>query len=214
MLLRKGITLVEFLTVLGIISILATISYPQYRRYIRRGRQLEAKANLGVVYQKQLSYLSSELEFSRSLKTIGAVPRGRIRYNIGTEWHGDGDEQSLNQDNDSTDLCRCHNDEKGTNIPTYSCWADPNPEISTDDCSDSKKCYGNSNEDITVQLGAPLNSSIASQPGGKFDVSSGKFEYYAIGCTSPSFSDPNGGQGLDVWSINHKKSLKNIRAGF
>lgn len=201
---KKGVTLNEVLVVVAIASILASIAYPQYSRYIRQGRQLEAKANLGVVYQKQLTYLSSELKFSESLKEIGAVPIGPIRYNIGTDWTTDHPEDTFNQDN-STDPCPC-NDVKGAGLPAGSCWADPNPE-GTGSCS-ADKCYGGTAPNMASRLASPMSHNI---PSSGFNVSGGKFEYYAIGCTSPSYRDDS---KLDVWSINHKKSLKNIKPGF
>ena len=83
---KKGMTAIELLIIVALVSILSALSYQQYTQYIRMGRQLEAKSNLSVIYQKQLTYFSAELKFSESLKTIGAVPKGRIRYNIGTDW--------------------------------------------------------------------------------------------------------------------------------
>ncbi|MDE0151244.1 MAG: prepilin-type N-terminal cleavage/methylation domain-containing protein [Bdellovibrionales bacterium] len=208
---KKGTTLNEVLVVVAIASVLASIAYPQYNRYIRQGKQLEAKANLGVVYQKQLSYLSSELKFSKSLKEIGAVPVGPIRYNIGTDWTtGNHTEDTFNQDNSSSDPCPC-NDSKGAGLPAGSCWADPNPE-GTGDCSApvNKKCYGGVAPTMAGRL-SNLSPPMSPIPTGGFDVTGGKFEYYAIGCTSPSYRDND---KLDVWSINHKKNLKNIRPGF
>lgn len=206
---KKGLTLFELLIIMSIIAVLSAIAYTQYRKYIRQGRQLEAKANLGVIYQKQLSYLSSELKLSPSLKTIGAVPNGRIRYNIGTDWNVSpaSTESRLNQNNTATDLCPCHNDESNNNVPNHSCWADPNPELITDSCSDTNKCYGESGNDMKTQLGS-LGGNIPS--GGGFSIDGGVFEYYAIGCTNPGNITPS---DLDIWSINHKKSLQNIRSG-
>ena len=204
---KKGVTLFELLIIGSIITILSAIAYTQYRKYVRQGRQLEAKSNLSVIYQKQLSYLSSELKLSPSLKTIGAVPKGRIRYNIGTDWTVSSTESRLNQNNTplNEDLCPCHNDENSKNIPSHSCWADPNPELIADSCSDTNKCYGDSGSDMATQLG-----SLSNIPTGGFPISEGKFEYYAIGCTYPG--GINSSQ-RDIWSINHKKSLQNIQSG-
>jgi len=202
---KKGITLIEVLTVLAVMAVLSSIAYPQYTKYIRQARQLEAKTSLGAVYEKQLTYLSSELKFSESLKTIGAVPAGPIRYNIGTDWRANHAEDTLNQD-DSTDLCPC-NDQNGAGLSQGACWADPNPE-GTGDCSQAK-CYGGTAPNMAVKLGN-LGASH-NIPSNGFHIFGGKFEYYAIGCTSPSLRQNN---RLDVWSINHKKKLKNIRPGF
>ena len=219
--LKKGFTLTELLAVLTIISILSAISYPLYGRYVRRGRQLEAKANLGVVYQKQLTYLSSELKFSESLKTIGAVPEGRVRYNIGTDWDGgSSSEQRLNQGEvlsaTPTNPCPCHDDQKGTNNPSRTvtkCWIDPNPDSTgaLNSCSASNKCYGDNSSSMAAQLDdLTVTHNIIESGRSGFELTGGKFEYYAVGCTSPSLRQT--GQ-LDVWKIDHKKNLQNVRVG-
>ncbi len=227
--LQKGLTFVELLVVLGIISVLAAVAYPQYQEYIRRGRQLEAKTNLGVVYQKQLSYFSSELKFSASLRTLGAVPKGRIRYNIGTDWAWlpeiDGlplGQSMLVRGNASNDLCPCHNDQRGKNPPTNKeCWADPHPE-GTQPCSSSsaKICFGRiagkggrkMKEQVRVSIlnsgGNPNDAAIVTE--NEFSITGGTFEYYAVGCTTPRLRNT---RLLDIWSINHKKNLRNVKPG-
>ena len=115
----------------------------------------------------------------------------------------------MNQGAPATDLCPCHNDERGqNNHPTASCWADPNPE-GTGACGGTEVCYGpNSSSSMATQVTA--TTTAHNIPTGGFKISDGIFEYYAIGCTSPQLRQE---LQLDVWSINHKKNLKNIKSG-
>ena len=223
---KKGITLVESLVIVSILAVLSSIAYTQYQIYVRQGRQLEAKSNLSVVYQKQISYLSSELQFSPSLRTIGAVPKGRIRYNVGTDWEKEDGSEMMNHAEsrlhrgDPGTICPCHNDEKGTNIPSnMECWADPHPE-GTQACNEYlyKACFGGETRrpgrGMIHQLERTKNFTngtfAINIPAKGFPLTGNKFEYYAVGCTNSQMRNT---RGLDIWSINHKKSLQNIKQG-
>ena len=228
--LQKGFTLIELLSVLGIVSILSAVAYPQYQMYIRKGRQLEAKTNLGVVYQKQLTYLSSELKFSPSLKTIGAVPKGKIRYNIGTDWdvvRGTPEYKesilSRGRGDETTTLCPLHTDQRGRNVPTYECYLDPHPEGGS-----GRYCQGYQLTNTRYKMNRMLRGQgvlaqseyLGGVPGAPdpdnpntnrgFSVTGGKFQYYAVGCTGLRHDM----RIMDIWMMDHRKNLKNVKKDF
>ena len=53
---KKGFTLLELIVVIIIIGILATLGYTQYGKVMEYGRQVEARAILGLIIKNALSY--------------------------------------------------------------------------------------------------------------------------------------------------------------
>ena len=67
---NKGFTLIELLVVVIMIGVLASISFPTLIRQIGRGRQAEARTNLGIVNRAQQAH---RLQFT-SFGTIADLP--------------------------------------------------------------------------------------------------------------------------------------------
>ena len=56
----RGFTLVELLAAVAIVGVLATLAMPRYRAQVARGRQAEAKTNLGTIHKLQKAYFSED----------------------------------------------------------------------------------------------------------------------------------------------------------
>ena len=67
---NRGISLMEILTALAILSILSSISYTAWRKYIRRAIFTEAKANLSLVFASQSQYKATCGHYHPDLKAI------------------------------------------------------------------------------------------------------------------------------------------------
>jgi len=63
----KGFTLIELLIVIGIISILAAISIPNYFKYMAKAKQTEVLANLTSLYTAEQLYFAENSEYSTNL---------------------------------------------------------------------------------------------------------------------------------------------------
>ena len=67
----RGITLLELMIVLVIISILAAIAYPNYREYIIRAKRTEAKAALLQIATQQERFYLQNNSFTQDLLVLG-----------------------------------------------------------------------------------------------------------------------------------------------
>ena len=82
---HRGVTLIELVVVIAIMVILSGISVQQWGLYTRKSKTAEAKTNLLAVYAAQESYKQTCGTYYPDLKVIGAIPEGKIHYNIGSK---------------------------------------------------------------------------------------------------------------------------------
>lgn len=83
---NRGISLTEILTTVVILSILSSLSYTAWRKYIRRAIFTEVKANLSMVFASQSQYKATCGRYHPDLRTVGALPTGRLHYNMGASF--------------------------------------------------------------------------------------------------------------------------------
>ena len=68
---HQGFSLVELMTVVGIIGVLSAIAIPQYNNYSARARQSEAKIGLAGIYTAEQSFFAESATYSGCLSNIG-----------------------------------------------------------------------------------------------------------------------------------------------
>ncbi len=70
-----GFTLIEVMIAVAVVAILATVAYPSYADYVRKGKRATAQAALMEIAGKQQSYLLDRRQFASALADLGfAVP--------------------------------------------------------------------------------------------------------------------------------------------
>lgn len=73
---RTGFTLIELMIVVAIVSFLALVSVPSFKRYIARAKRTEAYMNLAAIYTAEKLYWAEHGSYSADLGTLGFKPEG------------------------------------------------------------------------------------------------------------------------------------------
>jgi type IV pilus assembly protein PilE len=128
----RGITLIELMIVVVIVSILAAVSYPSYRDFVARAKRNEAKAALLRIATQQERFYLQNSTFADKLSALG-YPSDTIDTDSETYrvWISSGDASNFTavadyQPNDSEEN-KCDTfgiDGRGTKIsgPYLDCW--------------------------------------------------------------------------------------------
>jgi len=88
---HRGFTIVELMIAVAIIGILASIAYPNYLEYVKKGRRAAAQSHLMDVAQHQQQYLLDARTYAADLTTLNMVtPSDVSSYYTITLTVGDG----------------------------------------------------------------------------------------------------------------------------
>jgi type IV pilus assembly protein PilE len=68
-----GFTLIELMIVVAVIGILASIAYPSYLEYVKKGRRAAAQSHLMEIAQRQQQYLLDARSYASTLTTLGVT---------------------------------------------------------------------------------------------------------------------------------------------
>lgn len=74
----RGFTLIELMIVVAIVGILATIAFPSYQSYVRKGNRGAAQAFMMDVAARQGQYLIDNRAYAASLAELSITPPARV----------------------------------------------------------------------------------------------------------------------------------------
>lgn len=127
---QHGVTLVELMIVVAVISILAAIAYPSYRNQILRSHRAEAKAALlqvQVAQEKwflQVNQYGTLINLGLSTGTNYLTPNGYYQISFSSQTASAFTAQAVPQGGQASDTCGTYTiSETGNRTPTTSdCW--------------------------------------------------------------------------------------------
>jgi type IV pilus assembly protein PilA len=79
----RGFSIIELMVVVAMISIMAIIGIPQYKKFVAKARQAEAKIQLSGIFAAEAAFHFEYNGYSSNLRVIGYAPRGTFYYQAG-----------------------------------------------------------------------------------------------------------------------------------
>ena len=76
----SGFTIIELLTAVAIIGVLAAIAIPAYKEYSKKAKYAEAKVGLASAYTAEKSFFQSERSYTACLPSIMGADTAQSRY--------------------------------------------------------------------------------------------------------------------------------------
>ena len=214
---KRGISLMEVLTTVVIISILSSTAYVGWRKYIRRAITTEAKVSLSMVFASQTQYKATCNIYHPDLRTIGALPKGKLYYNVGVTGPFNYDinpsdnhlPSPPNIEPDKWGHCLTEEDDDCTNCVTYFdeiCCSQADFEDVNNDCP----CYIREKYKLSnVDIGnaTPLSHTPLTYCGMSKGIFNNKFCILAFTAINRNKTDSS---QWDVWAVNHLNIIKQV----
>jgi type IV pilus assembly protein PilA len=181
--------------VVALVGILASIAISNFRKFVAKARQSEAKIQLGAAYTAEMGFYAEYNSFTQCLRGIGYVPSAGTRYYYVGFMAGAGNTCGR----DGTGNCCA----RGWN-PVLSCDCDCGTfdAMGANDASFGATASSTSS---AVILNTCAKQSIAGLPN-RWDASKEAFSIGAAGNVSDSAV-------YDHWEINEQKQLVNSQSG-
>ena len=92
---QRGFTLIELMVAVAIVGMLAAIAYPSYAQYVRRGKMVEALAELATLRVRLEQYYQDNRHYGSSATGCGVAMPSQPSFAFSCSWGSDGTSQSF-----------------------------------------------------------------------------------------------------------------------
>ena len=183
-----GFSLLELMVVVAILGILATVAVPRFNIFRARGRQAEAKSNLGVMYTLQEAYNVDEETYYNGAAVGGAKAMNDDSLAVGYRGNATGTSCT-------NTICVCNSNKLGFTVANcgqmrYGYFVTAGNENSFTAIAHAPSDTNNGNKRIFPGCSGNANTSDRTPPTG-------------FSSTNANF---NSG---DSWSLNEGRELEN-----
>lgn len=194
---KRGVSMMEVLTAVIIISILSSVSYVAWRQYIRNAITTEAKVNLSMIFAAQSQYKATCETYYPDLEVIGALPKGKLYYNMGGKFDSNTDwGKCLTNKPSNCNGCKTHFDEFCCDQVLFENTSEGCPCYIREDYEVSKTNLNGSNHVTSKNYCGTLNKGIL------------KNRFCVIAATAINRSANE--DEWDVWVGNHLNVIKQV----
>ncbi|MDE0151243.1 MAG: prepilin-type N-terminal cleavage/methylation domain-containing protein [Bdellovibrionales bacterium] len=201
---KRGFSLMELVTATAIIVILSSVAYVSWRKYIRTAIMSEAKVSLSMVFASQYQYKATCNTYHPDLRTVGALPKGKLYYNVGG-----------NPSTGVTDWGHCLTEEDATctGCVTYFdeiCCSQSDFEDTNNDCP----CYIRDQYKIDKSTVTGSGHTSAAYCGADFtngSILTNKFCVLAATAINKKRGSADSAE-WDVWAVNHLNIVKQVHS--
>ena len=91
----RGFTLIELLVAVAVAGILAAIAYPSYAGYVRRGKIVEALAELATVRVRLEQYYQDNRNYGSTASACGVAMPAQPSFSFACSWGAGATSQSF-----------------------------------------------------------------------------------------------------------------------
>ena len=204
---KRGFSLMELVVTVAIIIILSSTAYVSWKKYVRKAIRSEAKVSLSMISSSQNQYRATCNTYYPNLRTIGALPKGKLYFNAG----GVGDSTVSNWGSCLTNTADANKDThfytNSSSTQNICCNSEADFENVNKDCP----CF--IREDYRLDKSKMMSNHTPSEHCGSTFANGSilKNKFCILATTAINRNKTNKAE-WEVWAVNHLNIVKQVHS--